>query len=1314
MDAQLKVFLEDCKVEKDTPFTHTTMRCELGDWFSSKYYISGDYIEEFWRLYCNLVSKKLPCVLLEKPGAFTPLRVDFDFKAPLEVGLKRQYTTKMLKAIINIYQNEIKSIIEPDMLEDRHLWCLVLEKPGPRLENEKIKDGFHLHFPHFITTSWIQDFYLRDRVIVKMMEKKIWKDCIFTTKIEDIIDERMAGKTWMMYGSMNYKSKESRPYLYNRWETVKGKKWGHAFDHNLNEVSLNVIFEEEMVFRKTSLRYNLPRFLSVRGWTVETPLKDEIEKRSIVASKKKRRPVIIRKKNPETIIEELKFIRDREILDMLSDSRADNYADWIDVGWILFNIGEGCEDALQMWIDFSKRSSKFVEGECDDVWSRMEIRNKNMGSLMYLAKLDSPKEYKRFQDETINNDLYHCSRLSKINEYIISQIVIKAFQNRFICADAKKDIWYEYRGHKWVEDNGSISLKKIMSEDIHDLFRNYESRTIKDCEDEDKEGAAEAKIIQKRLQKAQDVIHNAPFQRRIIEMCKLEWYNRDFYKKINENRYLLGCENGVIDLELGTFRDGRPDDYITYSTGLYYNTDYNSRHPDIQDLDEFLLKIFPNRNLREYFLDFLCGALQGNKNKIFLIMSGSGNNGKSVTMQLLELTFGTGADGYFGKFPRELIISSRGNSSGQCRPELARVRGKKFMAADEVTHKEELNIGEVKRLTGNDSIYARTLHEKGDEIKPQFTLIIQCLAEGTFVTLYCGISIPIEEIKDNINVLAWDEKCKGIKEVYQKGLIDQGEQECIKLYLLDGTTITCTLEHRFLTNKGEWIEAKNISLYNTKLVKSLYAPQYDDIKKSNFTFGKRVKYKLNTFSSIMESMTLCRILGKICSEPGNIIQFVNDKDVTDFVKDVKFLSKFVFEDKIELNVKKSLCCYQVFINEDLNSVISDFLNRKQVFQIPDFLMNDKCPKYLIREFIASLFGHVGYITKNKLCQYGLSFLVNYKSHITQSKDIKLQMSNLLYLLNDSLGLEFGNLTRSQFDQFCICTDFDNRKTMIDFISTVNVRYEADISIFFASMLYRHNFNKYNLIGRIPNIPDKLIIKGNSYFEIPVVYREFVGPKKVYDLSIEEPYSNFLANDIVVHNCNTPPKVPSDDATWNRIRILDFESEFVFPRDLDKKRVPSSLDKQIKAKKFIADVNMERKLPDLANALLWKIVHRFKDFKERGLKEPPEVLLSTERYKINNDVFTQFVNEKIEKIDDTKHMIRVSEIYSEFQDWYRLNYPSYTKEKVGCSTLKKELNKRLGIVDEDNKYGWNGKAGWLGYKIVENEEENAIGLFTKER
>lgn len=745
---QLREFLADAKVSKDEPFTHTTKSTgSLQDgWPSGSYYIDANHLDDFFTRYCNAVRYGIYPTITERPGPYGPLRVDFDFKSSLDNGTKRMYTTNTLQHIVRLYQEEIRNIIDPDEFQEKLLWCIVLEKSSPRLEDGKVKDGFHLHFPHFICEGWIQDEYLRDKVSVRMIEEKVWEGKKFLTPVEDMIDKNIFRKPWMMYGSMNYKNKKSMPYLYDRWpKTLESKRYGHVFDENQKEIHLEEIFEDEMIGFDKTVRYYLPRLLSIRGYTQPISIKDEIIQSKPSSHKKKKKRQIARKRRMEDIMADIKLIKDGDIMSMLSDDRAEDYNSWMDVGWTLFNIGQGCDDALDLWIEFSQRSGKYVEGECENIWGTMELRDKTIASLLAMARVDSPDAYNAWKDTNVRFFLWKSLFESKPNEYDVSMVVAKMFGDKFICADAKHDVWYYFEDHRWRQMDCGIQLRKLfvgevlvkycdILRELSDQIKELECKlgvTIDKDSPEMREMVLEHKDLcekKKRCRAVMTALKTTSFHKKLLEMCQLEMHDALFHRKMNENKMILTCENGVLDLENCIFREGRPDDYSTFSTGRHYRV-FREDDEEVKELEEYLLKVYPNKHRRDYFIDFFASILRGgNRNKDWLVATGPSDGAKSMTFRMLEYVFGSGKTGYFGKFPRESFVQATGkNSSSGPRPELARVRGKRVMGGQEVTKQEKINIGFAKEVTGNDSIWARGMWEKdADEIVPQFCLVIQC------------------------------------------------------------------------------------------------------------------------------------------------------------------------------------------------------------------------------------------------------------------------------------------------------------------------------------------------------------------------------------------------------------------------------------------------------------------------------------------------------------------------------------------------------------------------------------------------------------
>ena len=757
MELKLRNFLEEARTTKGQPYTHTSRGTgDLeGGWPSGSYFIPPERKRDFQILYCNAVIKGSMPTITEKPGAYFPLRVDFDFKSSIEKGTKRQYDYDIIKTIVGFYQEEIKNVVEKDendCFDERILHCIVLEKPAPRVEGDFVKDGFHLHFPFFICDSWLQDIYFREKITEKMIESKVWRNSDYKTKVSEFIDTDMGTKVWMMYGSVNYKTKKSVPYGYKK---AKDVRYGYAFDNYLDEVTLDDIFCEEMEEKKSQgkknkVEYYLPMFLSIQGFRKGCPLIQVLQERSHSYPKRKTRTVPLTRRLEE-ITADLKLIRD-ELIDMVSDDRADNGKEWYRLGQILYDIGQGSEDALDIWINFSRRSNKFKDGECSELWdTKFKMGNSTIGSIMRFAKIDSPDQYKDWKGTNVKSALYESLYEPKPCELDVAKVVCKMFSDRFICANGDKDIWYEYSNHRWRQMQDCIEFKKIIVEDVvsayADLKREIMSK-MGDCEhdidkdtrskkgevtDDNKESHVELKDMVAKKKKCSEIISalkTCGFLDKVIRMCKIYMHSHNFMKMRDENKMLFGCENGVLDLELLTFRDGSPDDYRTFTSGINYYT-YREDDDEVKELDKYMEEVYPDEKLRNYFYDFFGTCLQGgNENKRVLFMIGGRDGAKSMTNTLLGNTFGIEEDGYFGKFPRELFVQATGKtSSAGARPELAQVRGKRLMGGQELTAHEKLNIGFVKEASGNDVFYTRNMYEKGSNIKPQHTMIVQ-LNEG--------------------------------------------------------------------------------------------------------------------------------------------------------------------------------------------------------------------------------------------------------------------------------------------------------------------------------------------------------------------------------------------------------------------------------------------------------------------------------------------------------------------------------------------------------------------------------------------------------
>jgi P4 family phage/plasmid primase-like protien len=94
--------------------------------------------------------------------------------------------------------------------------------------------------------------------------------------------------------------------------------------------------------------------------------------------------------------------------------------------------------------------------------------------------------------------------------------------------------------------------------------------------------------------------------------------------RLDSRPHLLGFENGVYDMRMHEFREGSPDDYISFTTGRPY-IPYNPHSKEAMEIREFLGKVFVNESVRKYVLDvFACVLDGGIRQEKFYMFTGNG------------------------------------------------------------------------------------------------------------------------------------------------------------------------------------------------------------------------------------------------------------------------------------------------------------------------------------------------------------------------------------------------------------------------------------------------------------------------------------------------------------------------------------------------------------------------------------------------------------------------------------------------------------------------------------------------------------------
>jgi putative DNA primase/helicase len=172
--------------------------------------------------------------------------------------------------------------------------------------------------------------------------------------------------------------------------------------------------------------------------------------------------------------------------------------------------------------------------------------------------------------------------------------------------------------------------------------------------------------------------------------------------RLDAEAWLLGAQNGLLELKTGTFRPAGREDYITKSIGVTY--DPQATCPNwLQFLDTItggdpLLAAYHQRAIGYTLTGSTC-------EEVLFVLWGTGNNGKSTWRETLHALFGD----YAIAADAGLLIERK--TPGGATPELARLKGRRFVAVNETSENEHLNEARVKFITSHDTITARHLYQ---------------------------------------------------------------------------------------------------------------------------------------------------------------------------------------------------------------------------------------------------------------------------------------------------------------------------------------------------------------------------------------------------------------------------------------------------------------------------------------------------------------------------------------------------------------------------------------------------------------------------
>lgn len=275
------------------------------------------------------------------------------------------------------------------------------------------------------------------------------------------------------------------------------------------------------------------------------------------------------------------------------------------------------------------------------------------------------------------------------------------------------DTWLVWTGTHWSTE--SMALVEAMAKKTARLILVEMERAMERAEI-DGQTPEEIEAIEKAYQAHYKSTARVRGVKDMLTMAQSEHGVKVTIDQLDADPMVLNVANGTIDLREGTLRPHRRADGITKMSPATFDRDA----PCALWLS-FLDRIFSGDSQLIAFIQRAVGyTLTGSvSEQCLFFLHGSGQNGKSVFIHTLLYVFGD----YGQKAPTEIIMNTE-RCTGTASPELARIRGARFVVASEVEDNVRIGEARVKDLTGSDRVTARQLYHDPIEFDPTHKLWI--------------------------------------------------------------------------------------------------------------------------------------------------------------------------------------------------------------------------------------------------------------------------------------------------------------------------------------------------------------------------------------------------------------------------------------------------------------------------------------------------------------------------------------------------------------------------------------------------------------
>lgn len=719
--------------------------------------LKSDHYEAFWKDYLDMIElsgkgKITGSInLTEKITNFIPVIADCTMKFDINnnespVPIKEAWLQQIILETVLAYQSAITEtlVTDPNESDENEYNCVVLE-PN---ESEERTIHYRIHFPYCRVEPNVLKRVIRYKAIQILNKKNVLRYCTPhpTGGWDTIISSTISDGFLPLYGSVS-DFKQLPLHLTNCYCKIEANSIEEGgsleyLSHELNEfflpktysaITSNLMSADSDLFERLEgisendyesgeLMYYLPMFLSIDYTNKCMRTKHGIDVNEIKNNQRGYNDTPPTVNTNEIMIEDDLIIIE-QLLKMLSPERINNRHYWVDICKAIYNSdkSEDKKKARNLCHKFSENLDNFDSEWAEDIFDDLGVDNPiTVRTVAWYARLDSKKEYDKWHQQRYKPFL---RRSLSCTHDDVAQAFYQIYWLDFICGSVKNKTWYIFNNHILREADSGREIRLKMSSDFKHYYEVLQfeiSLEIKNTDDEHRKTALQQDIkkINDLIKKLKTVTYKSSIVTNLLDLFK----DDNFERYANTNPNLMGIDGGIVECtnEYAVLREGKPEDYCTMASTVKLNPKFSWNHPQVRKVMKWMGQVFVDEPMMTYFLVLMAACLRSkNVNKLLGVLTGMGDNSKSMIKKWIEAMFGP----YSVTFPSYIFTekSKKGPS-----PELVAAKFAKICFCTEPASDSHMQAEHIKSHTGMDRMRGRNNYENGGEFDVMYTLFFMC------------------------------------------------------------------------------------------------------------------------------------------------------------------------------------------------------------------------------------------------------------------------------------------------------------------------------------------------------------------------------------------------------------------------------------------------------------------------------------------------------------------------------------------------------------------------------------------------------------